>query len=71
MRNNYALQVGVENLNNISFGALLAHAVYNQGTVPVMATLNANGTTTYSNGPGRGLSAPFTRTARISLIKTF
>ncbi len=71
LRNNYALQIGVENLNNISFGALLAHAVYNQGTVPVMATLNPNGTTTYSNGPGRGLSAPFTRTARFSLIKTF
>jgi len=69
LRNNYALQVGVENLNNINFGALLAHAVYNQGTVPVMSTLNANGTTTFSNGPGRGLSAPFTRTARISVIK--
>ena len=71
LRNDYALQVGIENLNNINFGALLAHAVYNQGTVPVMSTLNPNGTTTYSNGPGRGLSAPFARTARFSLIKTF
>lgn len=36
-----------------------------------MGTLNANGTTTYSNGPGRGLSAPYPRTARFSLIKYF
>jgi hypothetical protein len=65
----WAVQAAVENLNNVNFGALYAHAVYNQGTVPVQQTLNANGTFSYSNGPGRGLSAPFARTVRVSAIK--
>jgi Carboxypeptidase regulatory-like domain/TonB-dependent Receptor Plug Domain/TonB dependent receptor len=65
----WALQAAVENLNNVNFGALYAHAVYNQGNVPVMQTLNTNGTFSYSNGPGRGLSAPYARTVRISAIK--
>jgi TonB-dependent receptor-like protein len=65
----WAVQADVENLNNLNFGALLAHAVFNQGNVPVMQTTNPNGTLTYSNGPGRGLSAPFPRTIRISAIK--
>jgi hypothetical protein len=65
----WALQAAVENLNNVNFGALYAHAVYNQGNVPVMQTLNPNGTFSYSNGPGRGLSAPYARTVRISAIK--
>jgi len=64
-----SLQASVENLNNLNFGANFAHAVYNQGNVPVMQTLNPNGTFSYSNGPGRGLSAPFPRTVRISAIK--
>jgi hypothetical protein len=65
----WAVQAAVENLNNVNFGALFAHAVYNQGNVPVMQTLNTNGTFSYSNGPGRGLSAPYARTVRISAIK--
>lgn len=65
----YALQASIENLNNLNFGANLAHAVYNQGNVPVNETLQPDGSYVYSNGPGRGLSAPFPRTARISLIK--
>jgi len=65
----WAVQGAVENLNNLSYGANNAHAVYNQGNVPVMQTLNANGTFSYSNGPGRGLSAPPARTVRISAIK--
>jgi hypothetical protein len=48
---------------------MLAHAVYNQGTVPIMQTINPDGSISYSNGPGRGLSAPFPRTARVSLVK--
>jgi hypothetical protein len=67
----FALQAAVENLNNVNFGDLYAHALYNEGTIPVNQTLNANGSTTYNNGPSRGLSAPFTRTVRFSLIKTF
>ena len=67
----WALQAAVENLNNVNFGAYYAHAVYNQGTIPVQQTLNANGTYSYSNGPGRGLSAPFARTVRFSLIRQF
>jgi hypothetical protein len=66
----WALQAAVENLNNVNFGALFAHAVYNQGTIPVQQTLTPDGFT-YSNGPGRGLSAPFPRTVRFSLVRTF
>jgi len=65
----WALQADVENLNNQNSGAQLAHAVYNQGNVPVMQTLSPTGVITYSNGPGRGLSAPFERTIRISATK--
>ena len=65
----WTLQASIENLNNLNFGAMLAHAVYNQGTVPIMQTINPDGSISYSNGPGRGLSAPFARTARISLVK--
>jgi len=65
----WALQGNVENLNNLTYGSLNAHAVYNQGNVPVMQTLHANGTFTYSNGPGRGLSAPNPRTIRITAVK--
>jgi outer membrane receptor for ferrienterochelin and colicin len=64
-----AVQAAVENLNNVNFGANLAHAVYNQGTVPVQQTLNPDGSFSYSNGPGRGLSAPLARTVRMSLVK--
>jgi hypothetical protein len=67
--NGWALQVDVENLTNQNWGAQLAHAVYNQGNVPVQQTINPNGTISYSNGPGRGLSAPFGRTIRVSAIK--
>jgi hypothetical protein len=67
--NGWALQGAVENLNNVNFGALYAHAVYNQGQVPVNQTLNADGTFSYNNGPGRGLSAPYARTVRISAVK--
>jgi len=65
----WALQTSFENINNVNSIAQLAHAVYNQGNVPVMQTINPNGTISYSNGPGRGLSAPFPRTIRISAIK--
>ncbi len=65
----WALQAAVENLNNLNMGAQLAHAVYNQGQIPVNQTLNADGTYSYNNGPGRGLSAPLARTVRISAIK--
>jgi hypothetical protein len=65
----WALNADVENLNNLNFGAYFAHAVFNQGNVPVMQTINPNGSITYSNGPSRGLSAPYPRTVRISAIK--
>jgi Carboxypeptidase regulatory-like domain/TonB-dependent Receptor Plug Domain/TonB dependent receptor len=67
----WSLQASIENLNNLNFGAMLAHAVYNQGTVPIQQTINPDGSISYSNGPGRGLSAPYPRTARVSLIKRF
>jgi hypothetical protein len=65
----WSLQASIENLNNLNFGAMLAHAVYNQGTVPIQQQINPDGSISYSNGPGRGLSAPFPRTARVSLVK--
>ena len=67
----FALQAGVENLNNLNSQALLAHAVYNQGTIPVQQVLQPNGSFIYNNGPGRGLSAPFPRTLRVSVVKRF
>ncbi len=69
--NGYAIQADLENLTNQNWGAQLAHAVYNQGNIPVMQTINPNGSITYSNGPGRGLSAPFARTIRVSAVKRF